>query len=86
MDIRYLADHPGHVPVLARWHHAQWGHLYEGWTLDVAEAELRDHACRRTMPSMQRLLHFLEQGLVELEVAAGIPSAVPQPVGRQKAA
>ncbi|HEY1059920.1 MAG TPA: wax ester/triacylglycerol synthase family O-acyltransferase [Limnobacter sp.] len=43
-------------------------------------------ACRRTMPSMQRLLHFLEQGLVELEVAAGIPSAVPQPVGRQKAA
>ena len=51
MDIRYLADHPGHVPVLARWHHAQWGHLYEDWTLDVAEAELRDHATRRTMPT-----------------------------------
>jgi GNAT superfamily N-acetyltransferase len=51
VDIRCLADHPGHVPVLARWHHAQWGHLYENWTLDVAEAELRDHATRRTMPT-----------------------------------
>lgn len=27
-------------------------------------------ACRRTMPSMQKLLHFLEEGLVELESAA----------------
>jgi len=27
-------------------------------------------ACRRTMPSMQRLLQFLEDGLVELEEAA----------------
>lgn len=51
MDIRLLADHPGHVPVLARWHHAQWGHLYEDWTLEVAEAELRDHATRRDMPT-----------------------------------
>ena len=51
MDIRYLADHPGHVPVLARWHHAQWGHLYDGWSLEVAERELRDHATRRDMPT-----------------------------------
>ncbi|MDX1669023.1 MAG: WS/DGAT domain-containing protein, partial [Limnobacter sp.] len=27
-------------------------------------------ACRRTMPSMQRLLQYLEEGLVELEEAA----------------
>lgn len=51
MDIRPLADFPGHVPVLARWHHAHWHYLYEGWTLDVAEAELRDHASRRVMPT-----------------------------------
>lgn len=29
-------------------------------------------ACRRTLPSMQRLLDYLENGLVELEVAAGL--------------
>lgn len=51
MDIRYLADHPGHVPALARWHHAQWGALYDDWTPDVAEEELRDHAARRDMPT-----------------------------------
>ena len=27
-------------------------------------------ACRRTMPSMQRLLQFLEEGLLELETVA----------------
>ena len=51
MDIRPLADHPGHVPVLARWHHAQWRHLFSDWTLEAAEAELRDHASRRVMPT-----------------------------------
>jgi len=36
-------------------------------------------ACRRTLPSMQRLLDYLEMGLHELEVAAGIvtDSALP---------
>jgi diacylglycerol O-acyltransferase len=29
-------------------------------------------ACRRTLPSMQRLLDYLEMGIYELEVAAGI--------------
>ena len=29
-------------------------------------------ACRRTLPSMQRLLDYLENGLHELEVAGGL--------------
>ena len=29
-------------------------------------------ACRRTLPSMQRLLDYLEQSIRELEIAAGI--------------
>ena len=37
--------------MLASWHHAQWGHLYAHWTLEVAAAELADHATRRTIPT-----------------------------------
>jgi predicted N-acetyltransferase YhbS len=51
MDIRFLADAPGHVDTLADWHHAQWGALYAGWSRDDAAAELRDHATRRTRPT-----------------------------------
>jgi GNAT superfamily N-acetyltransferase len=49
--IRFLADRPGDVDTLARWHHAQWGHLYSDWSLDTATAELHDHATRRTRPT-----------------------------------
>ena len=35
---------------LARWHHAEWGALYDDWPLPVAEAELAEHAQRRTLP------------------------------------
>lgn len=51
MAIRFLADRPGDVDTLARWHHAQWGDLYSDWSLDTATAELRDHATRRTRPT-----------------------------------
>jgi predicted N-acetyltransferase YhbS len=51
MDIRFLADAPGHVDTLADWHHAQWGALYADWSRDDAAAELRDHATRRTRPT-----------------------------------
>lgn len=49
--IRFLADVPGHADTLAAWHHAQWSHLYEGWTLEQTRDELRDHATRRTRPT-----------------------------------
>lgn len=46
-------------------------------------------ACRRTMPSMQRLLQYLEDGLTELERAAGIAApdtATAKTTRRKKAA
>jgi GNAT superfamily N-acetyltransferase len=49
--IDFLDRHPGLVPTLAAWHHAQWGYLYDHWTLEVATAELADHATRRTLPT-----------------------------------
>ena len=51
VDIRFLADVPGHADTLAAWHHAQWSHLYDDWTLAQTREELRDHATRRTRPT-----------------------------------
>lgn len=38
----------------------------------VDQLEFGLTACRRTLPSMQRLLDYLENGIAELEIAAGI--------------
>lgn len=38
----------------------------------VDQLEFGFTACRRTLPSMQRLLHYVDNGLHELEVAAGL--------------
>ena len=51
MHIDFLDRHREHVATLAAWHHAEWGHLYDEWTLEVAEAELADQATRRTLPT-----------------------------------
>ena len=51
MEIRFLADAPGHVDTLAGWHHGQWGGLYADWSLADATAELRAHAACRTRPT-----------------------------------
>jgi predicted N-acetyltransferase YhbS len=48
MRIEPIAAHPGRVETLAAWHHAQWGHLYSHWTLEVALSELREHTLRTT--------------------------------------
>lgn len=50
VEIRFLADVPEHVDQLADWHHAQWRHLFEEWTHEVARAELLDHTLRKTVP------------------------------------
>ena len=59
MPIDFLDRHPGLVPTRAGWHHAQWGHLYSHWTLEVATAELADHATRRELPTT---LVLVEEG------------------------
>lgn len=51
MRIDFLDQHREHIATLAAWHHAEWGHLYDEWTLEIAETELADQASRRTLPT-----------------------------------
>jgi GNAT superfamily N-acetyltransferase len=51
-----IGRHPQHIPDLAAWHHAEWGPLYDDWTLDVAAAELADHATRTSLPTTLLLM------------------------------
>ncbi len=45
-----LADHPGAIGQLARWHHAEWGYLYPEETLEDFAAELRASTTGRPVP------------------------------------
>jgi GNAT superfamily N-acetyltransferase len=54
--IEWIGLHPRHVAALARWHHAEWGALYDDWTLPVATAELEDHTRRASLPTTLVLL------------------------------
>lgn len=51
MRIDWIGRHPGFVERLAAWHHAEWGALYDDWTLQAATAELRDHTERDSVPT-----------------------------------
>lgn len=46
-----LADHPHWISELARWHVAEWQHLYPGWTVQQAEAELARHVDPLRIPT-----------------------------------
>lgn len=56
MRIENLALHREHIATLAAWHHAEWGHLYDGWTLEMARAELSSHAGADRLPTSLVLL------------------------------
>src|SRR6185369_8106252 len=47
MEIGYLADHMEFVPILAEWHHHEWGEF----TLESTAAELRTHTGRSQIPT-----------------------------------
>ncbi len=51
MHIVYLADHPQHIPTLAAWHHAQWGHLNPGDIEQARVERLRLHIGRPGIPT-----------------------------------
>ncbi len=51
MHIEAIGRHLACIEPLARWHHGEWGALYDDWTLEAATAELRDHATRTTLPT-----------------------------------
>jgi len=44
--IEYLADHPGALPTLAQWQHAEWGHTNPTDTVEARKAHL-EAACHR---------------------------------------
>lgn len=49
--VDFLDAHREAIPCLADWHHAEWGGLYDHWTLAVCRAELEDQATRRALPT-----------------------------------
>lgn len=46
-----LASHPEWIGALARWHFAEWQHLYPGWTVEAAEEELARHVDPKRIPT-----------------------------------
>jgi GNAT superfamily N-acetyltransferase len=50
MRIELLADHPDLLPTLAEWHHAEWGYLHAGSTLQDRIGWLRPEAQRGAIP------------------------------------
>lgn len=65
MEIHLLADHPEHVPVLAEWFHAEWGHTVAWGTVPGFAEKLRTHLNRDALPL----------ALVALEGAAPVGTA-----------
>jgi N-acetylglutamate synthase-like GNAT family acetyltransferase len=51
LTIDYLADHPGLIPTLARWHHTQWSYLDVDLTAEQRMARLQDHLERTQIPT-----------------------------------
>src|SRR5438477_5881042 len=41
MTIEYLADHPDALPIIARWQHAEWGHLRPNDSVEKRMERLR---------------------------------------------
>lgn len=56
MRIEAIGQHPACIEPLARWHHHEWGALYDDWTLEAATAELADHAMRTSVPTTLLLM------------------------------
>jgi GNAT superfamily N-acetyltransferase len=54
--IEAIGRHPAYIESLARWHHQEWGALYDDWTLEVATGELADHATRTSLPTTLLLM------------------------------
>jgi GNAT superfamily N-acetyltransferase len=50
MQIDYLAHHHEHLATLAAWHHAQWGHLHPGETVEGRRRRLREQAQESGIP------------------------------------
>jgi predicted N-acetyltransferase YhbS len=50
IEIKYLADHPDLVPILARWFYEEWGSHSPSSTMEDMEARLRTRMNRDWLP------------------------------------
>lgn len=51
MEIDFLANHPNHIPLLADWHYAMWGHLDPTATLQGRIERLTGHVGCPALPT-----------------------------------
>jgi predicted N-acetyltransferase YhbS len=51
VQIESLASHPEWAELLAHWHVAEWHWLYDGWTPEIAAADLRQHSDPDRIPT-----------------------------------
>ena len=51
MHIDTLANHPGTIPTLARWHHKQWKHLNPDDSIEQRIARLQVHLGQEPIPT-----------------------------------
>lgn len=51
VTLTYLFDHPEHIPTLAAWHHAQWGHWGSYPSVEARAEALRKHLGKWTIPT-----------------------------------
>jgi GNAT superfamily N-acetyltransferase len=51
MQIDFLADHPDFIPILAAWHHQEWGYLHPGDSVEKRMARLRGECGHTEIPT-----------------------------------
>jgi len=49
--IEYLADRPEFLPVLAGWHHGEWGRLHPGDTAEKRAERMKAHLGKKQVPT-----------------------------------
>lgn len=52
MKIINLTEAPEHIPIIAAWHHAQWGYLNPGGTLEARVEKMQRYLKGAAMPAM----------------------------------
>ena len=76
MNIVYLADHPHHIPAVAHWHHAAWGHLRHDDSLERRIKRLEGNMGHQEIPTV-----FIA---VEDDTVLGSASLIPHDMDTRK--
>ncbi len=49
--ILHLADFPDAIPILAKWHHSQWGYMNPGGSVEVRITSMQQHLQKERIPT-----------------------------------